>query len=109
MQYKLSIENSCNTIYPRNMVCFRYIIVNTLHKGDNKDNNNNNNTVFVDRENKTEYVIDISVPLTHNLNKTEAEKIMKYENLSLEIKNILKHNNVVISATGVVTKCRSRV
>jgi hypothetical protein len=24
-------------MYPRNMVCFRYIIVNTLHKGDNKD------------------------------------------------------------------------
>ena len=24
------------------MVCFRYIIVNNLHKGDNKDNNNNN-------------------------------------------------------------------
>ena len=36
-------------MYPRNMVCFRYIIVNTLQKGDNKDddddddNNNNNN------------------------------------------------------------------
>jgi len=36
------------------MVCFRYIILNTLHKGDNKDeddddddsNNNNNNNVF---------------------------------------------------------------
>ena len=37
---------------PRNMVCYRYIIVNTLHKGDNRDdddddddddNNNNNN------------------------------------------------------------------
>ena len=32
------------------MACFRYIIVNTLHKGDNKDgdddndNNNNNNS-----------------------------------------------------------------
>jgi hypothetical protein len=25
------------------MVCFRYIIVNTLHKGENKGNNNNNN------------------------------------------------------------------
>ena len=25
------------------MVRFRYIIVNNLHKGDNKDNNNNNN------------------------------------------------------------------
>ena len=24
------------------MVCFRYIIVNTLHKGDNNDNNNSN-------------------------------------------------------------------
>jgi hypothetical protein len=26
------------------MVCFRYIIVNILYKGNNKDNNNNNNT-----------------------------------------------------------------
>jgi hypothetical protein len=25
------------------MICFRNIIVNTQHKGDNKDNNNNNN------------------------------------------------------------------
>jgi hypothetical protein len=24
-------------MYPRNMVCFRYIIVNNLQKGDNKD------------------------------------------------------------------------
>ena len=23
------------------MVCFRYVIVNTVHKGENKDNNNN--------------------------------------------------------------------
>jgi hypothetical protein len=31
------------------MVCFRYIIVNTLHKGDNKDDddNNNNNNLMV--------------------------------------------------------------
>jgi len=42
-------------MHPRNMVCFRYVIVNTLHKGDNKDdddddddnnNNNNNNNTF---------------------------------------------------------------
>ena len=47
-------------IYPRNMVCFRYIIENTLHKsgnkdddddggggggGDDDDNNNNNLTI----------------------------------------------------------------
>jgi len=27
------------------MVCFRYIIVNTVHKGDKKDDNNNNNLI----------------------------------------------------------------
>ena len=31
------------TVYRRNMVCLRYVIVNTVHKGDNKHNNNNNN------------------------------------------------------------------
>jgi hypothetical protein len=40
-----------NTIYPRNVVCFRYIIVNTLHEGDNRHENNydddddNNNNI----------------------------------------------------------------
>jgi hypothetical protein len=29
--------------YPNKLVCFRYIIVNTLHKNDKCDNNNNNN------------------------------------------------------------------
>jgi hypothetical protein len=43
MSYKLQIQNSCYTIYPRNMVCFKYRIVNILHKGYNRDNNNNNN------------------------------------------------------------------
>jgi len=39
-------------IYPRNMVCFLYIIENTLHKSDNKDDDdggadddNNNLTI----------------------------------------------------------------
>jgi hypothetical protein len=31
------MQNSCNTVYPRNMVCFGYISVNTLHKGDYDD------------------------------------------------------------------------
>jgi len=52
MYHKLLIRNSCSTLCPRNMVCFRYIIVNTLHRGgtkddddddDDDDNNNNNN------------------------------------------------------------------
>ena len=28
------------------MVCFRYIIVNTLHKGDDDDDDNNNNSTY---------------------------------------------------------------
>ena len=43
-------------------------------------------------------VLDTTVPLTHNLLKIQAEKIMKYENLTLEIINIWKLNNVPISS-----------
>jgi len=32
------------------MVCFRYIIVNTLHNGKNKDNSNNNNVIKKEAE-----------------------------------------------------------
>jgi hypothetical protein len=28
-------------VFPRDMVCLRYISVDTLHKGDTEDNNNN--------------------------------------------------------------------
>ena len=51
-------------MYLRNIVCFRYIIVNTMHKVDNKDddeddddnddnnnnNNNNNNNCVIEME-----------------------------------------------------------
>jgi hypothetical protein len=30
-------QNSCDTVYTGNMVCFRYVSVNTLHKGDDDD------------------------------------------------------------------------
>ena len=47
--------------------------------------------------------------MTHNDSKTEAEKITKYENVAVNIKNMCKLNRVsvyplVISAEGVVTK-----
>jgi len=62
------------------MVCFRYIIVNTLHKGDknynnsNSNNNNNNNTgLDVDRslpsgvEDKNEWSFKSSPPIQLNV------------------------------------------
>jgi hypothetical protein len=51
---------------------------------------------FTDREKKIVLVIDIAVPLTHNLSNIEAEKITKYENLTPEIKNIRKLSNVSV-------------
>jgi hypothetical protein len=52
--------------------------------------------VLISRENKMTLVRDLAVPLTQNLPKTEAEKITKYKNLALEIKNNWKLNNVCI-------------
>ena len=68
-----------------------------------------NDIVLIDRENKIALVTDIVVPFTHKLSRTEAENIMKYKHLALEIKNIRKLNNVslyllVISVEGAVTK-----
>jgi len=52
--------------------------------------------IISNRENKTAFVTDIVVPMTHNLSKAEAEKIRKYENVALEVKNIWKLNNMLI-------------
>jgi hypothetical protein len=49
-----------------------------------------NDLVLIDRQKKTALVTDIAVPLTQNLPKTEAQRITKYENLAMEIKNIWK-------------------
>ena len=40
-------------------------------------------------------------PLTHNLSNIEAEEIMKYENLALQIKNIRKLD--IVSVYTLVT------
>jgi hypothetical protein len=54
-------------------------------------------------------IIAIAFPFTHNLPKTEVQKITKYENLATEITNIWKLNNLsvyslVIAAKGVVIR-----
>jgi hypothetical protein len=38
-------RDSCGTVCPRNVVCFRCISVNTLHTGDDDDDDNNNNEI----------------------------------------------------------------
>ena len=40
-------ENSCNTVFPRDIVCLRNMSINTLHKGDDDDDDNNNSIVEI--------------------------------------------------------------
>jgi hypothetical protein len=37
----VKVQNTHNTVHPRNMACFRHVIVNTVHKGDNSDDDDN--------------------------------------------------------------------
>ena len=58
---------------------------------------------------KTAQIIEIGVPLTNNIKKTEIEKQRKYEELAIQLKNIWKLSKVtihpiIISAEGVVSK-----
>ena len=39
----MSTMNSCNTVFPRDMVCLRNISVDTLHKGDTDDDDDDDN------------------------------------------------------------------
>ncbi|KAI5728931.1 hypothetical protein M8J77_006734 [Diaphorina citri] len=55
-------------------------------------------------------MIDVAVPLTHNIQKTEVEKVRKYEELKEDMKRTWKLTNItiipiVISSEGVTSKC----
>ena len=66
--------------------------------------------LLINTETKIALLIDIGVPLTHNIKKTEIDKQMKYEELAIQLKNIWKLNKgttihpIVISAEGVASK-----
>ena len=72
---------------------------------DKRVAHNRPDIVIINKIEKTAFLIDI--PLTHNIKSTEDEKIRKYEDLAIEMKNIWKLNKVttillVISAEAVV-------
>ena len=91
------------------MICFRYVIVNTLHKGDNKynddddDNNNNNNNI------KKRFMLkNMKIPADTNVTHKEAKEKLKLQSLCIERKRMWRVNcmiMLVISvATGTATK-----
>jgi len=105
----------CDCVYPRNLLCFMYIIVNTLHKGgggggdgggDDNDGNNNNN-IIRDNGKGTCMLIDVAISGNINVIKKEAEKILKYKDLTTEIQRMWNVKTevipVAIGATGTIS------
>ena len=64
---------------------------------------------LIDKINKQTYLIDITIPNTHNLQKSVTEKINKYTELKEEVTRIWKMEKVyivplVLFSTGVIPK-----
>lgn len=71
--------------------------------------NNRPDITIVNKENKTTTLVEISVPNDNNINKKYSEKLAKYEQLAIEIKNIWRQDHVkivplIISTTGILHK-----
>jgi hypothetical protein len=68
-----------------------------VNNNDDDDDNNNNNTL-----------IDVAIPGDRNVTKKEAEKILKYKDLTIEIQRMCnvktKVTPVIIGATGTISK-----
>jgi hypothetical protein len=88
---------------------------NTLCSIINNNNNNNNNIpnnkpdiVIRDYEKGTCMLIDVAIPGDRNVIQKEAEKILKYKDLTIEIQGMWNVKtgviSVIIGATGTISK-----
>jgi hypothetical protein len=64
--------------------------------------------IFKNKKDKTCLLIDVAIPSNKNVIQKEAEKILKYKNLSIEIQKMWNVKGfvitVIIGATGIVSK-----
>ena len=93
------MQNSCSTIHARNMVCFKYIIVNTLHKIIIiiiiiiEVTANRPDIIIKNKKEKTCTLIDVAIPANRHVVQKEAEKKLKYKNFTVS-PCIFQFNNV---------------
>jgi hypothetical protein len=77
-------------------------------KFDDDDNNNNNKFKIKNKKEKTCTLVDVAIPADRNVVQKEAEKMLKYKSLCIEIQRMwnLKCTiiSVIIGATGIVTR-----
>jgi hypothetical protein len=80
---------------------------------DKAIHNNRSGVTLVDKVSKSVYFIDIAIPNNHNLNAKYAEKLAKYSELSIEIKDQWKMNTaatipITLSTNGIIPKTLHR-
>jgi len=86
-------------------------LINTAITAANNNNNNNNNNkpdiIIRDNGKGTCMLIDVAISGDRNVIKKEAEKILKYKNLTIEIQYMwnvkTKVTPVIIGATGTIS------
>ena len=64
--------------------------------------------LIIEKRSRRARIVDIGVPLSHNLRKVETEKIRKYQHLAIAVKRLWKLESVtilplIISAEGILT------
>jgi len=70
--------------------------------------NNNPDIIIRDNEKGTSMLIDVAISGDRNLTKKEAEKVLKYKDLTIEIQRMwnvkTKVIEIIIGATGTISK-----
>jgi hypothetical protein len=70
--------------------------------------NNKPDVIIWNNEERTCMLIDVAIPGNRNVIKKEAKKILKYKDLTIEIKHMWKVKTkvtpVIMGATGTISK-----
>ena len=84
------------------------VLWNQQVQTDRKIPNNKSDIIIRDNEKRTCILIDVAIPGDRNVIKKEAEKSLKYEDLTIEIQRMWNVKTsvipVIIGATGNISK-----
>ena len=97
-----------------NYVPYENLRIWNIHNNNNNNNNNNRRVnhnkqdiLVLEKVERKIYIIDIAVPNDVNISRKRNEKINKYANLAIEIKQLwnaqtVKTVPIIIGATGLI-------
>lgn len=85
----------------------------TLILTDRQVPHNKPDILIINKATRSAFIVDFAVPLNDNIGKTYVEKIVKYQDLSYELKRIYQLESIevlpfIISSTGLIEKRLTR-